>query len=191
MIRTRAGAARAAGGIVRRRTQGPQTGRGTGSSVWTESTHGTTSVPCVDCGGWSAGAIPFVVCPPIGITGLRHCSHVHHFSEPKRMIRSFVSAIRAPRGLRRHAGRPASCSLSPCGKTAPPWRVLTMPAAVGVCRTPVSRLFIVRVGRYADRVLIAAAGRDHCGTVLPLSRVTRLKGRVDARPPVWRQAPRT
>jgi hypothetical protein len=42
------------GGSSRCRQQ-PQTGRGTGSSAWTESTLGTTSVPRVSCGG--SGAI--------------------------------------------------------------------------------------------------------------------------------------
>ncbi len=57
-----------------------------------------------------------------------------------------------------------------------------MPPAVGVRRSPVSRLFHRGVGRYADRVLIAAGDRDTCEADLQLSRITALKGRGDATP---------
>ena len=47
--------------------------------------------------------------------------------------------------------------------------------AVGVCRSPVSRLFGVGVRRCADSVLIAAGDGDTCEADLELSRVTPLK----------------
>jgi hypothetical protein len=50
-----------------------------------------------------------------------------------------------------------------------------MPASVGVCRTPVSRLFTSAGWPIAVRVLIADAVRDASGPVLVRARVTRLK----------------
>src|SRR5262245_9137178 len=58
--------------------------------------------------------------------------------------------------------------------------------AVGVCRSPVSRLFDDGVRRCADSVLIAAADRNTCEADLELSRITALKGRGDATPSTWR-----
>src|SRR5262245_41354587 len=58
--------------------------------------------------------------------------------------------------------------------------------AVGVCRSPVSRLFDDGVRRCADSVLIAAADRNTCEADLELSRITALKGRGDATPSAWR-----
>ncbi len=79
-----------------------------------------------------------------------------------------------------------------CSRFAP-WKIsfsgacLTIAPAVGACRTPVSRLFNVGVGRYADSVLIAAGDRNTCEADLELSRVTALKCRGDATPPARRQ----
>src|SRR4029453_18522935 len=62
-----------------------------------------------------------------------------------------------------------------------PWKIsfsgawLTTTPAVGVCRTPVSRLFGSGVGHSADSVLIAAGGRDTSEADSELSRVTALK----------------
>jgi len=47
--------------------------------------------------------------------------------------------------------------------------------AVGVCQSPVSRLFGIGVRRYADSVLIAAGDRDTCEADFELSRITALK----------------
>ena len=87
--------------------------------------------------------------------------------------------------------RRRDCVLLPFAawKNRPSAARLTMPTSVGVCRSPVSRLFSGGVGRCADSVLIAAADRDTCEAVLGLSRVTRLKGRGDATPPARRRRP--
>ncbi len=70
---------------------------------------------------------------------------------------------------------PIAAPASPRGKTGPPARVLTMAASVGVCRTPVSRLFDSGGLPIPVRVLIADAARDASGPVLVRTRVTRLK----------------
>ena len=61
---------------------------------------------------------------------------------------------------------PAVLPPHPRGKTGPPARVLTMAASVGVCRTPVSRLFTSAGWPIAVRVLLADAARTACGPVL-------------------------
>jgi hypothetical protein len=89
------------------------------------------------------------------------------------------------RQRRRAAGVPS------CSRFAP-WKIsfsgacLRIAPAVGVRRRPVSRLFSVGVGHYADSVLIAAGDRNTCKADLEPSRITALKGRCDATPPARR-----
>ena len=71
------------------------------------------------------------------------------------------------------AAVPLAAPASPRGKTGPPARVLTMPASVGVCRTPVSRLFTSAGWPIAVRVLIADAAKDRLRACFGGSRVSR------------------
>ena len=92
-----------------------------------------------------------------------------------------------------HEGPPAGWRLAPFRRVEKrPFRgSLTERRRLGFAATPVSRLFDRRVGRYADSVLIAAVARDTCEADLVLSRITRLKGRVDATPPPQHAAAQT
>ena len=109
-------------------------------------------------------------------SGFKTCSagSVAAWDRPEDRAASKVQ--RSP--LRRAAERwrtavPLAAPASPRGKTGPPARVLTKPASVGVCRTPVSRLFTRAGWPIAVRVLIAVAAKDRLRARFGPSRVSR------------------
>ena len=83
------------------------------------------------------------------------------------------------------AAVPLAAPASPRGKTGPPARVLPMPASVGVCRTPVSRLFTSGGVPIAVRVSSPPPHRPPPDLFRCVPRVTRLRGRGErnGRPP--------
>ena len=73
------------------------------------------------------------------------------------------------------------------GKTASPAQAYDA-AALGVCRSPVRRLFNRGVCRCADSVLLGAADRTACEAVLELPCVTALVGSADPTGPLRRES---